>query len=72
MGYGVANGNDAAAFKAKGHYTIGRIGDPRRQPPFSVLRKAADILVTDQAERYDGIEGLSRKARAEYDVCLAG
>ena len=71
MGYGVATGNKAKGLKQNGHYTIGRIGDPKRQPPFSALRKASDILVTDQAERYDGIEGLSGKARAEYERCLS-
>lgn len=70
LGYDVANGSKAKSLKAKGNYTIGRIGDPRRQPPFTALRKASDILVTDQAERYDGIEGLNRKARAEYEACL--
>ena len=70
MGYGVANGNKAKDHRAKGHYTIGRIGDPRRQPPFSALKKASDILVTDQAKRYGGIEGLKGKAKAEYEVCL--
>ena len=72
LGYEVAKGNKSKPLKEKGNYTIGRIGDPRRQPPFSALRKAADILVTDQAERYDGIEGLNRKARAEYEACLTG
>jgi len=72
MGYGVANGNKAKDLKSRGHYTIGRIGDPRRQPPFSAMRKASDILVTDQAKRYKGIEGLSRKARTEYEACLTG
>jgi len=70
MGYGVANGNKAKDHRAKGHYTIGRIGDPRRQPPFSALKKASDILVTDQAKRYGGIEGLKGKAKAEYEACL--
>ena len=72
MGYGVANGggSKAAAYKNQDIFTIGRIGDPNRQPSFSQLRTAADILVTDQAERYDGITGLSRKDRSAYDVCL--
>ena len=72
LGYEVAKGNKSKPLKEKGNYTIGRIGDPRRQPPFSALRKAADILVTDQAERYGGIGGLNRKARAEYEACLTG
>ena len=72
MGYGVANGGGtkAANYSEQGIFTIGRLGDPNRQPAFSKLRTAADILVTDQAERYDGIEGMSRKERAEYEGCL--
>ncbi len=74
MGYGVANGGGtkAANYSQQGIFTVGRIGDPNRQPPFSRLRQAADILVTDYAERYDGIEGMSRKERIEYEACLAG
>jgi len=70
MGYGVANGNKAKTYKDTGHYTIGRIGDPRRQKPFSELKKASDILVTDQAKRYGGIVGLNGKTRAAYEACL--
>ena len=72
MGYGVANGGGRKAenYNAQGIFTIGRIGDPNRQPPFSKLRTSADILVTDQSERYNGIEGLSRNGRIEYEACL--
>ena len=72
MGYGVANGGGQKAdnYNAQGIYTIGRIGDPNRQPPFKKLAAAADILVTDQSERYDGIEGLSRNGRSDYEACL--
>jgi len=74
MGYGVANGGgaEAANYNGQGIFTIGRIGDPNRQPPFSRLRNAADILVTDQAERYDGIVGLSRKEREVFENCSRG
>ena len=74
MGYGVANGggNTAANYNGQGIFTIGRLGDPRRQPAFSKLTAAADILVTDQVERYGGIEGLSGKARGAYDACVQG
>lgn len=73
MGYGVANGGGKKAenYTARGIYTIGRLGDPNRQPVFTKLVAAADILVTDQSDRYDGIEGLSRKAREAYEGCLA-
>jgi len=71
LGYGVANGRRARDAKAAGNYTIGRIGDPNRQPPFSVLKKASDILVSDRAGRNKGIEGLGKKARAEYQACLS-
>ena len=72
MGYGVANGGGtkAANYNGQGIFTIGRIGDPNRQPDFSKLVTAADILVTDQAERYDGIEGMSKKERAVFEGCL--
>ena len=72
MGYGVANGGGGKAenYSQQGIFTIGRLGDPSRQPPFTKLKTAADILVTDQADRYGGIEGMSRKARAAYEVCL--
>ncbi len=70
MGYEVANGGQAKSLRSKGNYTIGRIGDPNRQPPLSALRKASDILVTDYADRHDGIIGLTKKTRAAYEVCL--
>ena len=72
MGYGVANGGGtkAANYSKQGIFTIGRLGDPSRQPAFSKLRTAADILVTDQAERYDGIEGMPQKERAVFEGCL--
>ncbi len=70
LGYEVANGSTAARLRDSGHYTIGRIGDPRRQPPMRALQSAADILVTDQAERYNGIAGLKGGAKAEYQACL--
>ena len=72
MGYGVANsgGKKAAAYRGQGLFTIGRLGDPNRQPPFAELKTAADILVTDQAQKYKGVEGLSKKDKAEYTACL--
>lgn len=70
LGYEVANGNTAAHLKENGSYTIGRIGDPRRQPPLKQMQTAADILVTDQAERYAGVVGLKGSAKAEYEACL--
>lgn len=72
LGYGIGNGNTANSLKADGNYIIGRIGDPNRQPPLAVLSKAADILVTDEAEKYDGIIGLTESGRAAYEACLAG
>jgi len=72
LGYDVANGQTAARLKDTGHYTIGRIGDPNRQPPLRALQTAADILVTDQAERYEGVIGLKGRAKADYEACLAG
>jgi glycerophosphoryl diester phosphodiesterase len=71
LGYDVGNGNTAKRFKDSGNFIIGRIGDPNRQPPLKVLRSAADILVTDQAERYDGIIGLNNTSRGAYEVCLS-
>lgn len=71
LGYNVADGEDAKSFKSNGNYIIGRIGDPNRQPPLKALRLAADILVTDEAERYDGIIELTAKSQAAYEACLA-
>jgi len=71
LDYEVANGQTAARLRDNGHYTIGRLGDPNRQPPLRVLQTAADILVTDQAERYEGVIGLRGGAKAEYEACLA-
>lgn len=71
LGYEVANGDTARTLKSKNKYIIGRIGDPRRQPPLKTLSKAADILVTDQAKRHDGIIGLTGKSRKNYDACLS-
>ena len=72
LGYDVANGNSAKLLKVDNNYIIGRIGDPKRQPPLTTLSRAADILVTDQSERYDGIIGLTDKTRAEFEACLGG
>jgi len=69
LGYDVVNGDTERTLKL-GNYKIGRLGDPRRQPPFRELRKASDILVTDQAERYKGIEGLSGSEQETYYSCL--
>ena len=71
LGYEVANGNTAAQLRDSGHYIIGRLGDPRRQPPLKAMQTAADILVTDQAERYEGVIGLRGSTRSEYEACLA-
>ena len=70
LGYDVAKGNNANLLKSNDNYIIGRIGDPNRQPPLASLRKAAHILVTDKAERYDGIIGLNANNRAGYEACL--
>jgi hypothetical protein len=53
-----------------GNYIIGRIGDPNRQPPLKALINAADILVSDNAEKHDGIIGLGPETGAEYQACL--
>ena len=71
LGYGVANGDTAKSLKLDGNYIIGRIGDPNRQPPLKALIAAADILVTDEAEKYEGIIGLTSDARAIYEACLS-
>jgi len=71
LGYNVANGNTSKALKSIGNYIIGRIGDPNRQPPLTALRQAANILVTDEAERYEGIIGLTAKGQAAHEACLA-
>lgn len=70
LGYNVANGKTAQSMKAKGNYTIGRIGDPKRQPPLNTLIKASDILVTDEAEKHGGIIGLNSDSRAKFEDCL--
>ena len=73
LGYGVANGGGAKAQRLKkdGNYIIGRIGDPNRQPPLKALIDAADILVSDNAEKHEGIIGLTAATRAAYESCLA-
>ncbi|MEP3655923.1 MAG: glycerophosphodiester phosphodiesterase family protein [Litorimonas sp.] len=70
LGYGVGNENTAKTLKSKGNYIIGRIGDPNRQPPLNTLIQPADILVTDEAERYEGIVGLTNQSRVAYEACL--
>ena len=71
LGYDISNKAEAAQLKSQGHFIIGRIGDPRRQPPLRILRQSADILVTDQAERHTGILGLKDVDRTAYHACLA-
>jgi len=70
LGYNVGADEQASNLKAAGNYIIGRIGDPNRQPALHVLRDASDILVTDEAEKYDGIFGLSAAERVTYEACL--
>ena len=70
LGYNVANGDTAKTLKSNGNYIIGRIGDPNRQPPLKALINAADILVSDNAEKHDGIIGLGPETGAEYQACL--
>ena len=72
LGYGVANGNKSKLLKSKNNYTIGRIGDPKRQPSLKALTWASDILVTDEAEKHDGIIGMSAQTRAAFEACVAG
>ena len=72
LGYGVANGNKANALKSNGNYTIGRIGDPNRQPSLKALTRASDILVTDKAEKHDGIIGMTAKSREAFEACVSG
>lgn len=71
LGYDVADGNTANSLKEQSNYIIGRIGDPKRQPPLADLRKAAHILVTDRAAQYGGIIGLNDNNRERYENCLA-
>lgn len=71
LGYGVGNGDTAKTLKSKDNYIIGRIGDPKRQPPLKVLTQAADILVTDGAERYEGTLGLTSETKAIFESCLS-
>ena len=71
LGYEVADGDTSKTLKNNNNFIIGRIGDPKRQPPLQELRNAADILVTDQAERYAGIIGLKGQAITKYEACLA-
>ena len=70
LGYEVANGNQANTLKSKGNFTIGRIGDPRRQPPIKQLIRASHILVSDYAGRDPGIVGLTSKNRGAFEACL--
>lgn len=70
LGYGVAGGNKANVLKSDGNYTIGRIGDPNRQPPLKSLTRASHILVTDKAEKHDGIIGMTAKTRAAFEACV--
>jgi hypothetical protein len=70
LGYNVANDDTAKTLKSNGNYIIGRIGDPNRQPPLKALINAADILVSDNAEKHDGIIGLGPETGAEYQACL--
>lgn len=74
LGYGVANsgGAEAQRLKKGGNYIIGRIGDPNRQPPLERLIDAADILVSDNAQRREAIIGLSAEGREAYEACLSG
>ena len=69
LGYGVANGGgaDAARLKAQGNLIIGRIGDPNRQPPLDKLINAADILVSDYAQKREAVMG----NRADFEACVA-
>lgn len=70
LGYNVANGATAKTLKSKGNFPIGRIGDPKRQPPLEELVKASNILVTDHAEDHPGIIGLTDKNRPAFEACL--
>ena len=69
LGYGVANGGGAEArrLETQGNYIIGRIGDPNRQPPLKKLINAADILVSDYAQKRDAVIG----GRAAFEACIA-
>ena len=72
LGYGVANGDgrEAQRLKSKGNIIIGRIGDPNRQPPLTKLINAADILVSDYAQKRDAVIGLKGQERTEYQACM--
>lgn len=70
LGYGVGNGGRAKLLKEQRNYIIGRIGDPNRQPPLKALMKAADILVSDNATKHEGIIGLTKEGRITYEACL--
>jgi glycerophosphoryl diester phosphodiesterase len=70
LGYDVASGNTAKTLKSNDNFIIGRLGDPKRQPPRAVIIKASDILVTDYAQRDEGIVGLTTETRAEFQACL--
>lgn len=70
LGYSVANGAEARRLKTQGNYIIGRIGDPNRQPPLKKLINAADILVSDYAQKRDGVIGWKGQERTEYQACI--
>ena len=71
LGYNVAKAKTAKTLKSRGNYIIGRIGDPNRQPPLKTLMQAADILVSDNAEKHEGIIGLTRETRSQFEACVA-
>jgi len=70
LGYDVANDDTAKLLKMNENYIIGRIGDPKRQPPLNELIAAAHILVSDYAFRQDGIIGMTDDQRPDYEACL--
>ncbi len=71
LGYNVANGTTAQKLQSEGNFTIGRIGDPNRQPPLAKLRQASHILVTDDADDFEGVIGLTPQTRTAFEACLA-
>jgi glycerophosphoryl diester phosphodiesterase len=53
-------------------YAIGKIGPVQYEKQAAAKRQTANILVTDYANQYRPITGLTRKNKTAYQACLAG
>jgi len=70
LGADIKDAKRVSSIKKKGQYAIGRIGQAYNETSLKLAKRNAHILVTDYANQYLPLTGLSRGERQAFYECL--